>query len=243
MDEFIQFFAQYQDHLAPKLDVYEQAIYLYVARHTVAEGKRDETIGFKSARRKLAFGIGKAGTPPSERIIYDKLRSLESKGCIKILSSERSGTRVHILLPAEIPGLRSVPSLAQPVPLGDMDFFSVPQNRKLILEREGWRCFYCLAKLDKSNHVLEHVVSRPEGDNSYRNIVAACRRCNNRKDSALAEDFLRSLYREGILSGDDLTVRLSCLDRLRAGELQPSLGETPNPAMETDARRTRGSSP
>jgi hypothetical protein len=28
MEEFVQFFAQYQDHLAPKLDVYEQAIYL-----------------------------------------------------------------------------------------------------------------------------------------------------------------------------------------------------------------------
>jgi len=28
MDQFAQFFAQYQDHLAPKLDVYEQAVYL-----------------------------------------------------------------------------------------------------------------------------------------------------------------------------------------------------------------------
>ena len=108
-----------------------------------------------------------------------------------------------------------------PVPLEEIDFFTVPENRKLILEREDWQCFYCRAKLDENNHVLEHVVSRPEGDSSYRNVVAACRRCNNRKDSALAEDFLRSLYREGILSGDDLSVRLSQLGRLRAGELRP----------------------
>lgn len=219
MDEFAQFFAQYQDHLAPTLDVYEQAIYLYIARHTIVEGKAEETIGFKSARKKLAFGIGKAGTAPSERIIYEKLRSLESKGCLKLLSSERSGTRVRILVPAEIPGLLPIASPAKHVPIEELDFFSVPENRKLIVEREGWRCFYCLAKLDQNNHVLEHVVSRPEGDNSYRNVVAACRRCNNRKDSALAEDFLRSLYREGILSGDELGVRLSSLERLRAGEL------------------------
>src|ERR1700681_3002146 len=105
MDELAQIFAQYQDHLAPRLDVYEQAIYLYVLRHTVIEGKREETIGFKSARKKLAFGIGKAATPPSEGIIYEKLRTLETKGCIKVVGSERSGTRVQIVLPSEIPNL------------------------------------------------------------------------------------------------------------------------------------------
>jgi len=173
--------------------VYEQAIYLYIARHTIVEGKVEATIGLKSARRKLAFGIGKAGTPPSERIIYDKLRSLESKECVKVLSSERSGIR--IVVPAEIPGLISVLSPAKHVPPEELDFFSVPENRTRILEREGWQCFYCLAKLDQNNHVIEHVVSRPEGDNSYKNVVAACRRCNNRKDSALAEVFGPSIAR------------------------------------------------
>ena len=221
MDEFIHFFAQFQDHLAPRLDVYEQAIYLFIARQTIVEGKREETIGFKSARKKLAFGVGKAGTPPSEHTVYEKLRTLEAKGCISIVSSERSGTRIRIILPAEIPGLLPVASLATVVSLEQLDFFAVPENRHLILEREKWQCFYCFAKLDENNHVLEHVVSRPDGDNSYKNVVAACRRCNNRKNSSLAEDFLRSLYREGILSGDDLGHRLAELLRLRAGELRP----------------------
>ncbi|MBH2044147.1 MAG: HNH endonuclease [Comamonadaceae bacterium] len=97
----------------------------------------------------------------------------------------------------------------------------MPENRKLILEREEWRCFYCLAKLDENNHVIEHVVSRPEGDNSYRNVVAACRRCNNRKSALLVEDFLRSIYRDGILSGDEFAIRIALLARLRAGELRP----------------------
>ncbi|MFN5027825.1 MAG: hypothetical protein ACK5D9_01625 [Burkholderiales bacterium] len=66
MNEFAQVFAQFQDHMAPRLDVYEQAIYLYLLRHTHLEGKREAVIGFKSARKKMAFGIGKAGTPPSE---------------------------------------------------------------------------------------------------------------------------------------------------------------------------------
>jgi hypothetical protein len=77
MDEFAQIFAQFHDHLAPRFDVYEQAIYLYLLRHTHVEGKREAVIGFKSARKKLAFGTGKAATPPSEHVVYEKLRGLE----------------------------------------------------------------------------------------------------------------------------------------------------------------------
>jgi len=105
MDEFATFFADYHDYPAPRLDIYEQAVYLYVSRHTITVGKRETTIGFKSARKKMAFGVGKAGTAPSEGVIYEKLKSLESKGCIKVLSSERLGTRLTIFAPREIPGL------------------------------------------------------------------------------------------------------------------------------------------
>jgi hypothetical protein len=223
MDEFAQVFTQFQDHLAPRLDMYEQAIYLYVLRHTVIEGKREATIGFKSARKKFAFGIGKAGTSPSEGVIYEKLATLEAKGCIKVLSSERSGTRLQIVLPSEIPDLITLATDVVEVELEDLDFFSVLENRKLILEREKWNCFFCLAKLDENNHVIEHVLSRPEGDSSFRNVVAACRRCNNRKSATSAEDFLRTLYREGILSGEELSARIKFLGQLRAGELRPVL--------------------
>jgi len=223
MDEFAQVFAQFQDHLAPRLDVYEQAIYLYVLRHTFVESRREVVIGFKSARKKLAFGTGKAGTPPSEAVVYEKLRGLQSKGCVEVLSSERAGTRVKIILPSEIPGLIQAPPTAAEMDIEQQDFFSVPDNRKRILEREKWRCFYCLAKLDENNHVIEHVLSRPEGGNSYRNVVAACRRCNNTKGALVVEDFLRTLYREGVLSGDELSARLPLLVKLRAGELRPVL--------------------
>ena len=147
--------------------------------------------------------------------------SLEAKGGIKIVGSEREGTRLQIVLPSEIPNLVPVASAVAAVNLEELDFFTVTENRKLILEREEWRCFYCLAKLDENNHVIEHVVSRPDGDSTYRNVVGACRRCNNRKGGLLAEDFLRSLYRDGILSGDEFSVRLLHLGKPLAGELKP----------------------
>lgn len=221
MTDFRALLIAFQDHLAPKLDVYEQAVYLYIVRHTVAIGQSEAVIGFKSARKKMAFGVGTAGTPPSEGTIYEKLKGLESKGCIKVLSSERTGTRVRVIPLEGIPGLIAVPAAEPALTLEQIDFFSTPENRKLILEREGHKCFYCLAGLNGENHVVEHVVSRPNGNNSYRNLVASCRQCNNRKNSDTAEDFLRTLYREGLLSSEDLKTRISHLERLRAGELRP----------------------
>ena len=221
MDEFSAVFIQYQDHLAPTLDVYEQAIYVFLLRQTLLEGKREAVIGFKSARKKLGYGIGKAGTAPSEGVVYEKLRSLESKGCILLHGSERNGTRIAIKLPSEIPGLLPVPSAIHSTDIEGVDFFGVTENRARILERDNWHCFYCFAKLDENNHVLEHVVSRPKGNNSYRNVVAACRRCNNRKGSMLAADYLRLIYRDGILSGDELTETIARVAELQAGKLRP----------------------
>jgi HNH endonuclease len=145
----------------------------------------------------------------SENTAYEKLQSLKTKGCIEIISSERLGRRIRLRLPGEIPGIIPPPT-AQPIPVSieKMDFFNIPENRVLILERDQHRCFYCLRALTSENYVIEQVVSRPVGDNSYRNIVAACRECNNRKNDSNVEDYLRGLYRESFLSAAELPDRL-----------------------------------
>ena len=214
-------FEQFEDHLAPRLDTYEQAVYLYVLRHSRLVGLEEVTIGFKSARKKMAFGIGEAGKPMSEGTCYEKLRSLEKKGCLNILSTERAGTRVRLRLPDEIAGV--VPREAT-LPTCDpeaFDFFSTPQNRILLLEREGHRCFYCLCQLDGQNHVVEHVRSRPNGNSGYRNVVAACIQCNNRKGATEAADYIRALYRDGFLNEGEFKQRLAMLEKLAEGELKP----------------------
>jgi hypothetical protein len=214
-------FEHFEDHLAPRLDTYEQVVYLYILRHSRLVGLDEVTIGFKSARKKMAFGIGEAGKPMSEGTCYEKLRSLEKKGCLDILSTERAGTRVRLRLPDEIAGV--VPT-EPPAPTYDpetFDFFSTPQNRVLLLEREGHRCFYCLRQLDGQNHVVEHVRSRPNGNNGYRNVVAACIQCNNRKGATAEEDYIRALYRDGFLNEGEFKQRLAMLVKLAEGELKP----------------------
>jgi hypothetical protein len=214
-------FKDFQDWLAPKLDTYEQAIYLYVLRHGPLLAQDEVVIGFKSARRKMAFGIGEAGKPMSEGTCYKKLRSLEQKGCLRVISSERDGTRVKLVLPSEMPGLVPAPTPAAAVALENVDFFSDRDARLLIVAREAARCFYCMRDITPASHVIEHIVSRPAGNGSFRNVVAACRECNNRKGSLVAADHIRELYRRGLLDAEEFDARLSALDQLQRGLLVP----------------------
>lgn len=220
-----QFIKQYQDYMAPTLDVYEQAIYLYCYRHSRLIGIDEVVIGFKSARKKMAFGIGEKGKPPSEGTCYEKLKSLQSKGYLKILGTERAGTRLAVFLPNEIPNLIHE-EIAQPLPdLEDLDFFNNENLRTTLLEREDHKCFYCLRVINKKEYVIEHVVSRPHGQNNYRNLVAACRQCNNKKGSVHADQFIRSLYRQGLLNESETADRISALAALKNGDIKPDISK------------------
>jgi hypothetical protein len=138
---------QFQDFLAPRLDTYEQALYFYIFRHSRLLGQDDVIIGFKSARKKMAWGIGKKGSAMSEAQCYEKLRSLQSKGCLKILDSTRLGTKLRLNLPHEIDGvLKLSPAEIEPVNIEARDFFSDDVGRLAILERDGKKCFYCLTR-------------------------------------------------------------------------------------------------
>jgi len=218
-----KFIAEFQDHLAPKLDTYEQAIYLYIFRHTRFIGLDEATIGFKSARARMACGIGEKGKPMSESTTYEKLQSLAAKGAIAILRTEHTGRLIRLYLPSEILGVIPTNNEKPEPNLDEMDFFEIPENRLLIMEREGRRCFYTLRDLDEKNFVIDHVVSRPNGNNGYRNVVAASREANNRKGAMPADDFIRQLYRDGFLNQEEFEERLVQLKRLKAGELKPQL--------------------
>lgn len=218
-----EFLIEFQDHLAPKLDAYEQAIYLYVFRHSRLLGLDEVTIGFKSARSRMSCGIGEKGKPMSEGTAYLKLISLQEKGCLEILRTTHTGRVLKLHLPHEIAGvIPPEPTELEP-DLESMDFFSVPENRSLLLKRENYRCFYTLQKLDESNFVVEHVVSRPVGNNSYRNCVAASREANNKKGASPAEDYFRKLFREGFLNEAEFRNRLEFLAKLKSGELKPPI--------------------
>lgn len=212
------------DRAGPMLDVYEQVIYIYVLRHTLLEGRPEAVIAFKSARQRMARGVGTVNTKMAEGTLSEKLRSLATKGFLEVVQVEHKGTRVRIRTPEDVLGPAVFDEEAS-LPLIS-DYFTDPNGRQDLLRRESYRCFYCMATLTKDTFVVDHVTSRPSGDNSYTNCVAACRDCNNRKKALSAEDYLRQLFRERRLAVSEFEDRLTALDALRAGALVPHLGPT-----------------
>jgi 5-methylcytosine-specific restriction endonuclease McrA len=217
--------AEIQDFLAPLLDSYEQMLYHYLFRHSRLEGKKKLTIGVRTLQTRVGLGIGKVGSAPSQSKITKKLRDLEKKGCVKIHERSRKGTRIEVFVPREIPGLIKEPCESALEQIESLDFFNTPELRLLIFQREKEQCFDCLRHIDQSNFTLDHVMPQagPMQDHSYKNVVACCFECNTRKQAKDARDFLRNLYRDGLLTAEEHISRTERLEELVSGKLMPNI--------------------
>lgn len=133
-----------------------------------------------------------------------------------------------MFLPSEIHGALPSESVPEPVDIESLDFFSDRRFVRVLMEREDNSCFYCMRPVRPDTYALDHVVPQVTRlDYSYRNVVVACHDCNSQKREADGRDFLRSLYRSGVLSQSDLTRRLHALDQLEAGALVPDTERWP----------------
>jgi 5-methylcytosine-specific restriction endonuclease McrA len=83
-------------------------------------------------------------------------------------------------------------------------------TRRAVFARDGWTCQYCGAAAENVDHVIPK--SRG-GPHSWDNVVAACRRCNSRKENRLPEDVGMHLVRRPFVPKDGL--------RLSLGRLEP----------------------
>ena len=85
-----------------------------------------------------------------------------------------------------------------------------PLTRRAVFARDGWTCQYCGAPAEN----LDHVLPRSRGGaHAWDNVVAACRRCNSRKENRLIEDVGLRLARRPAAPRDGF--------RLSLGRLEP----------------------
>ena len=133
---------------------------------------------------------------------------------------------MRVFLPEEISGALSGEE-REHIDIENIDFYNDPKYRPSMFERENGKCFYCLRLLSGGDYGLDHVTPQTdEGGNSYRNVIAACHSCNSSKGSRTAENHMRNLYRRGIVSAEELEVRIDSLDNLKKGFLKPTLDES-----------------
>lgn len=216
--DLVKTIKEVEDYLIPflKLSPYERSLYYHLFRQTRLINK--EEIIFVISSAPTTVGL----TDFSAR---KQLRTMDKKGCIKIVEVRRDGLKIKVFLPIEIEGCvveREVE--VKPIDIESINFYSDQKYRTTILKRENGECFYCLKKINTENYVLDHLTSQMNrGDNSYRNIVAACHECNSKKAGKNGDDFVRTLYRDGILSEKDLEKRLAMIQQVVAGEIKPEL--------------------
>lgn len=206
--------AEIEDYFVPNLRVPlpERVVYFHLVRKTRLEGRRTILTSLGKLSRDLCL---------SKNPIRTSLWKLSKKGALRVLSHDYDGYRVRVKLPREIPGC------VRKRPAGDPMFENCIRpglGRLAIFEREGHRCFYCQRQLETRGRALDHVRPRARGGgDSYRNVVACCAACNSAKRSLSAEDFLRRLYRQKLISRRELHRRLAALEALKKGLLLPRL--------------------
>lgn len=207
-----------EDYLIPfaELDTYEKSLYYHLFRHSRLIGKKDMVFVISSAPQSVGL---------TEFSARDRIRKLDQKGCIKINDTTRSGLRITVHVPKEIDGcVVQKPEVKEVVDIETVDFYKDLKYRDKILEREEHFCFYCFKKISKENYALDHVTSQQNnGNNTYRNIVATCHECNSIKSGKNGQDYLRDIYRKGIISSSELEERLQAIEKLNKGELKPEL--------------------
>jgi hypothetical protein len=207
-----------EDYLIPflKLNPYERSLYYSLFRQTRLIDKEEVIFVISSALTSVGI------TDFSTR---KHLRTMDKKGCIKILEVRRDGLKIKVFKPNEISGCVVDPEKKQMVvDIETINFYNDQNYRKNIFLREKGKCFYCLKTITSENYVLDHLVPQViEVDNSYRNIVAVCHECNSKKSGSNANDFVRKLYRDGVLSQKELEVRLAEIETVKSGDLKPEI--------------------
>ena len=211
---------QFEDlALRLRLSTTDRVVYSHLFRHSRLEGK----LQLRFSIPWLARGVGLCGNS-----VRWAVRRLIALGVLRLVERSKVGHVVEVRLPEQVPNVAATPDHAPALcPIRDdsfveLDFLKHPALRRAIHLRERGRCFYCQSPLTVSTRCIDHVVPLAElQDNSSRNLVSCCRKCNSQKSDLPAQSHLRRLYDDGRLTAPQLTARLRALNAIVAGKLRP----------------------
>src|SRR5690606_15187008 len=94
---------------------------------------------------------------------------------------------------SRLTGLRSVIELPSIIACGGEQLARprsvYPLSNPTLFARDGYLCLYCGGAFEASELTRDHIVPTSRGGvDRWENVVAACRRCNQRKADALPEE-------------------------------------------------------
>jgi hypothetical protein len=178
------------NYLQPLLTPYEAAYYWHLFTKTIIETKRQEGI---FSIRGLCSGVvwpsrATQATDVPQKVVSEILSELEKKGVItRMGETTRSGTPYRINLPEQIELSRNRMQTLSAAKIdknidSKLDFYNIKENRIIIYERDGYKCYKCGKLLTRWDATLDHIlpVSRG-GKNEKDNLLTCCLMCNSRR--------------------------------------------------------------
>ena len=98
-----------------------------------------------------------------------------------------------------------------------------PLTRRAVFARDEWTCQYCAAPAEN----LDHVIPRSRGGtHTWENVVAACRRCNAKKENRTPQDAFGQSSTDAFGQSSTDAIRQS-LDSHRRQSFAPSSAIAP----------------
>jgi len=185
-DDSKDIICDFVDLVMPDLTPYESSLYLLLLRLSFFA---NTYLQVRVGKKRVAMLLGKsarAAATISFAQVTEVFKGLEEKGCITIGDTMREGTLYTIVTPREIPFVKE--KLAAPAPIDD-NYFTIPENRRILFERDEWTCQYCGGTLSTDNATLDHYIPQSKGgSHSKENLRTCCFVCNAIKSGKSFEE-------------------------------------------------------
>jgi len=194
-NELISIFKEVIDYLSPLQTPTEQAIYNYLLRWSYFEtGKDTIQVGDRTIAKEVskpAKGKLSKSKGLSPGTVTISIRDLVKKGHIEIQKIHHKGKIYRVKLPSEIKESLKLKQEGNKLPKDELseDYYKNPMNRKIIFERDDYKCHYCGQKISQDNSTIDHKIPISKGgDNSKENVVTCCFECNSIKSGKTLEE-------------------------------------------------------
>jgi hypothetical protein len=176
---------QFVDYLMPSLTPYEATLYIFFLRNSyIKNGSPKIRIG----KRTIGDSLGSTrGQATAYSHVTELVNGLKERSCIKIGDTNRDGTLYCISLPEEIPLVKEKLSIGTEPK--EQDYFTDPEKREEVFERDKWLCHYCGDKVTEKNATLDHLNPQSKGGTHNKdNLRTCCLACNSIKSGKTYEE-------------------------------------------------------
>lgn len=138
-----------------------------------------------------------------------RLGDLIQNECITVNRQRGGANEIIVHLPSQIKACRDLIDQEEvqsrtKIEIDEADYYTDPDRRLVVLERDKRKCVYCLIEISEDTFVIDHLIPVSKGGTNRKfNLVASCEACNQRKQDQDPILFLKENYRNHLINQNE----------------------------------------